>query len=422
MPMIKNSLKTLQEKYGNVEREHSNSLAKFMKRRRMDQNRTLEDVSRGICSPSYLSKIENCQVEVDAYYFQSLFEKLDLTYENVKLDRQTSFFSKVIKFYLLERYDLLEDRLKRMVNATSYCDTELELIVLLNNIINKNYDEAEKLISKLEDIRNSLTKEELYLLSFLVTLYLYNTNQCILAAEQIEVLQKYPSENVFYNLAVCDLGADIYFVLGKESMYYKCYYALKQFANQELINTRMLIHNIQILAMQAKNGYSDVLEELELQLLTTKNYHIEEEKVAYNTALVYYYLNDYAKVVDILNISKPSAKILSLEAMAINKINDFDKSVKFLSKIKAMDNYIVGDDVYRNYIEYIREKFEQYSYNKIQTFLKTVALPHIKENFVSWLYEDEIQEYLNLSFELGKYKEAIRFLIKMGELRFLKKY
>ena len=75
--MIKNSLKTLQEKYGNIERSNSNSLAKFMKRRRLELNRTLEDVSRGVCSPSYLSKIENCQVDVDPYYFQSLFEKLD---------------------------------------------------------------------------------------------------------------------------------------------------------------------------------------------------------------------------------------------------------------------------------------------------------------------------------------------------------
>ena len=99
--MIKNSLKTLQEKYGNVERETSNNLAKFMKRRRIEQHRTLEDVSRGVCSPSYLSKIENCQVEVDEYYFQSLFEKLDLEYENIKTEREISFFSKVIIFMRL---------------------------------------------------------------------------------------------------------------------------------------------------------------------------------------------------------------------------------------------------------------------------------------------------------------------------------
>lgn len=419
--VIKNSLKTLQEKYGNIERDNSNDLAKFMKRRRLEQNRTLEDVSRGVCSPSYLSKIENCQVDVDPYYFQSLFEKLDLKYESVKGERQNCFFSKIVKYYLLERYDLLENKLKQMINGSSYCDTELELIVLLHNIIKKNYDEAEKLIVKLEDVRNTLTKEELYLLSFLITLYLYSTNQYVLAAEQIEILYKHPSENMYYNIAVSDLGIDIYFILGKESMFFKYYQKLKQYDNQELYNTRILIHNIQMLALQAKNGNINVVEDLDVQLLAARNHHIDEEKIIYYEALVYYYLKDYFKVLEIVSTVKPSAKTLALEAMILNKINDFDKSVKFLNKIKAIEIHFNREDVFGNYIEYIREKFEQYSYTKILTFLKNVVLPKVKENYVFWLYEEEKQEYLTLCFELGKYKEAIRFMIKMGDLCYLKK-
>ncbi len=419
--MIKNSLKTLQEKYGNTEHDNSNDLAKFMKRRRLEQNRTLEDVSRGICSPSYLSKIENCQVDVDSYYFQSLFEKLDLKYESVKKERQNDFFSKIVKYYLLERYDLLENKLKQMVNGSSYCDTELELIVLLHNIIKKNYDEAGKLITKLEDVRNTLTKEELYLLSFLITLYLYSTNQYVLAAEQIEILYKHPSENMYYNIAVSDLGIDIYFFLGKESMFFKYYQKLKQYNNQELYNTRILIHNIQVLVLQARNGNSDVIEDLEVQLLAARNHHLDEEKIVYNEALVYYYLNNYSKVIDLVNTIEPSVKILALEGMILNKINDFDKSVKFLNKLKSVEICFKSNDVFGNYIEYIREKFEQYSYTKILAFLKNVVLPNVKENYVFWLYEEEKQEYLMLCFELGKYKEAIRFMIKMGELGYLKK-
>ena len=96
--MIKNSLKTLQERYGNVEKENINNLAKFMKRRRLEKKMTLEEASRGICSPSYLSKIENGLADVDEYYFQSLFERLDIKYENIKMEREMDFFSKIVKY------------------------------------------------------------------------------------------------------------------------------------------------------------------------------------------------------------------------------------------------------------------------------------------------------------------------------------
>ncbi len=418
--MIKNSLKTLKEKFGNAERENSHALAKFMKRRRLEQNRTLEDVSGGICSPSYLSKIENCQVEVDNYYLQSLFEKLDLTYEDVKSDRQNVYFEKIMEYYLLERYDLLEEQIKQMVNGSSYCDTELELMVLLNNIVKKNYDESLKMIDKLETIRNTLTKEELYLLSLLITFYLSATNQYTEACEQLELLIKYPSDNVYYNVAVADLGTEIYFALGKESLFFKCYESLREFKKNEMINSRMIIHNIQVLCLRAKNGDASVLDELNVLKMIAGSYMIDEERFVYFTALTKYYLENYAEVLELINNVTPSTRILAVEAMTLNKINDFNKAIKFVGKMKGYTNYLKGEEVYRNYIEIIKAKFEQYSYNKMHSTLKNIVLPKTKNDYVFWIYEEEMREYLRVAFELGKYKESIRFLVKMGELRFLK--
>lgn len=418
--MIKNSLKTLQERYGNIERENSNNLAKFMKRTRIDQKRTLEDVSRGVCSPSYLSKIENCQVDVDEYYFQSLFEKLDLKYENLKVEREPSFFSKIIKYYLLERYDLLEENLKRMVNVNSYCDTELELIILLNNIIKENYDEAEILITKLEEVRKTLTKEELYLLSFLITLYLYSTNQYCLAVKQIEILIQHPSENEYYNMAVCDLGMDIYFILGKESLFYQLYQKLKQFNKHELYNNRILIHNMQNLVFQARNGKFNLLEELETIKMALSKTNVNEERIIMNEALIYYYLEDYRKVLEITESCKTNVQIMVVEASAINRLNDISKSIKFADKIKTID-FNLKSTVYSDFLEYMREKFEQYSYVKLLSYLKNVILPKSKENYVFWIYEQENLEYFTLCFELGKYKEVVRFLIKTEDFKKIKK-
>ena len=50
-----------------------------------------------------------------------------------------------------------------------------------------------------------------------------------------------------------------------------------------------------------------------------------------------------------------------------------------------------------------------------------MILPKSKENYVFWLYEQENLEYFTLCFELGKYKEVVRFLIKTEDLKKIKK-
>ncbi|MBQ8292424.1 MAG: helix-turn-helix transcriptional regulator [Bacilli bacterium] len=419
---MKNSLKALQEKYGNVEKENVLRLIRYMKRKRLEQGKTLENVSKGVCSPSYYSKIENGLVDVDDYYLKKLCENLNIEYDNVKCNRDDTFFSTVVEYYLLNRFDLLDDKLKRMVNAGVYCDTELELIILLTDILNKNFNEAFTLITKLEDIRNILSKEELYLLAFLSTLYLFKINQFKTAAEQIEILKNNPSDNMYFNIAVWDLGADIYFCLGKESTFFRYYQGLKQFDNQELYNNRILMHNLQCLVLYAKNGNVDVEDELDVQLLTIKNNDLDENKIVFYQGLIYYYLADYLRALDILNVAGPDYAILCLEAMVLSKINDFEKSGKYLRKIKKSAEHSDYEKLYVSYLEYMKGKFEQHSYLKMQGYLKSYVLPLGKKYGLFWLYEEEIREYLNLCFELGKYKEVVRFLIKNGDLDFLKKH
>ena len=221
-------------------------------------------------------------------------------------------------------------------------------------------------------------------------------------------------------MAVCDLGMDIYFVLGKESLFYQLYQKLKQFNKQELYNNRILIHNMQNLVFQARNGNFNLLEELETIKMALSKTDINEEYIILNEALIYYYLEDYRKVLEITESCKTNVQIMVVEASAINRLNDISKSIKFADKIKSVD-FNVKNTVYSEFLEYMREKFEQYSYVKLLSYLKNVILPKSKENYVFWLYEQENLEYFTLCFELGKYKEVVRFLIKTEDLKKIKK-
>ena len=109
-------------------------------------------------------------------------------------------------------------------------------------------------------------------------------------------------------------------------------------------------------------------------------------------------------------------KLLSVEAMAINKMKDFGKCIDFVDKLKVANIYYPSA-IYTNFIEYMRQNFEQYSYTKSLAYLKSVVIPLSKSDYAFWILEEEKQEFLSLCYELGKYKEAIRFLIKTGDFK-----
>ena len=80
-------------------------LAMLLKNKRIEQGRKLEDIASGICSTSYLSRIENNQVKLQDPYLRMLFEKLDINYDDLKKERQTNIFIELVKYQLLEQYD-----------------------------------------------------------------------------------------------------------------------------------------------------------------------------------------------------------------------------------------------------------------------------------------------------------------------------
>ena len=82
---LKDKLNLIREKYGTNTDSKTESYARLLKRRRMEQKKTLEEVASGVCSTSYLCRIENAQVEVDDQFFEHLFEKLEIAPDGDKL-------------------------------------------------------------------------------------------------------------------------------------------------------------------------------------------------------------------------------------------------------------------------------------------------------------------------------------------------
>ncbi len=410
------STKTLKEKYDNEVRESKNNLAKLLKRRRIESNHTLEEVSSGICSPSYLSKIENCQVDVDEYYFQSLFAKLQLVYEDIKIERTTPIFPLLLKFYLLGRFNDLDEKIKSVASGNLYCDTELELALLFRNIVLDNLDEAKLLLEKLERVRNTLTKEELSLLVFINTLYLYKTNQTIAAVEQIRTLVKLDYEDELLKTAVLDLSVDIYYALGEETLFAKCLGKLEKSHYIELIMKRKIMHRLQGLTFYDIKYVENIHDELsEINDLIDFTNPADAEAYCYYVGIIYNNLNDYNEALKVINKVSCSDRLLALEAVTLIRKNDFNEMVDFLTKIKA-NPVKAYNALYGEVIEYVREKIEQYSYNRTFSYLKTILLPRLAEEYHFFYDSFAVAEFAQTSYSLGKYKETVRFLTKINQI------
>lgn len=110
-------------------------LAMLLKNKRIEQGRKLEDIASGICSTSYLSRIENNQVKLQDPYLRMLFEKLDINYDDLKKERQTNIFIELVKYQLLEQYDKYASKIESIIKSKCYLGIERDLILLYDNVL-----------------------------------------------------------------------------------------------------------------------------------------------------------------------------------------------------------------------------------------------------------------------------------------------
>lgn len=120
-----------------------------IKRRRLQSNETLENISEDICSTSYLCKIERSSINPNKQYLYEICKKLEIPKN--QLD------------YLMDLGNLLRDSLKCLLendsininkivlNGIGFENYRYQLIILIKHLINKDYD-------KLNELRNDLYK------------------------------------------------------------------------------------------------------------------------------------------------------------------------------------------------------------------------------------------------------------------------
>lgn len=406
---MKKNNKPLPEKNNEQLTNENKKMAKFLKRRRLELGLTLEHVSDGICSTSYLSKIENCQVDVDDIYYNLLFEKLDLKYQNVIESRKDPIYTKILKAYLENDKPYIEKLTNDLVVDKTYCETEVEILVIFYNLISDNYKEAKEGLDKINSIRNTLLEEELQIFEYLNAVYYFKTYDYETTWDYLTVLKKQKYESEILDNAVNDLMLDLSFFTND----LKCFYLLlrQQTENSysKLLKRVRIKHELQELVLKPSNDkdaeFAIYAEFLEGKFQDLYDYYYVLSMVERR---LYFDAYEYTKYRDY------DQDFLALKAIAVNRIDDLNISYEFLMKLR--ETTLIENTSSFVFVEYFRIKLEKYSYMQLYTSLKNIIFSKEVANQNHYLYNELFKELLMIAYELGKYKEIIKLL----KSRFLK--
>lgn len=388
-----------------------NEISLFLRRRRIELGIKLDELSDGICSTSYLSRIENNQVDVDSSYYEALFEKMNIDYEVLKENRSRNLYHEILECYINDDVKSIESILNHSIKSKCYIDTEIDLFLLFYNILTSNYEEARKILIKLDSIKKGLSNYELLFFMFSFALYTYRTNQNKKAYQQMLLLNEIDYEDSVIESCIYDLGIEIMLSVGMDVIAWDYYHQLESIASYPLFRERMILNNIKLLSCYSEidgNNVIDTVIEYSKSIDLSKNYN--RENYYYYLGLIYYLNNEYEEIINLYKDNILSARCsIILASVCFNNQNKIEVS-EILSNINDY-KYNKYETYFLEYIKFINLYTDSNSDFVLLNYIKNILF-HKSNFYFDFIEEMKIKKYIPLLLSCGKYKEATREFIK----------
>lgn len=393
--------------------------AATLKNERIRSNLTLNDITEGICSKSYLSKIENNLLSPDPYVMRLLFERVNIDYDKLLLYDRVIDLSECINYYLYQQYDKIE-----MVYDTLDSDFFIardSLIKLLFYLTKHNFKAFAREISYLDDVKNSLNDYELLMLMFCTIEFYILNYQFNNANKYLDIIKRMVFEDrdlllLFYQqrlIAACNTHNYVYIYKYYEllrNQYHLAYPVKQQFY-------------VKLLFLEAFSDNYDTLKELEnMEYDFIPDEYLDE--YYYTKCLVLLKNSAYHEVIDIImkkNLYKP--QFLALYAYCLKVLKTLDRQIDELSTYE--DNFFIwyhsmnfdeNDAIHVNFIKlmlmYIKNGKEYEIFDYLKNYL-IINLPLYQHRFYSIYYANS---YFALLGRHSRYKDAFNFFKQNANL------
>ena len=396
-------------KTGN-ELNNSKKYGVLLKRKRIENNYTLEEVSQGICAPSYLSRIENNLVDVEEKYYISLFKKFDIDFEKLKEEKEHEIYNELLKCYLLENENEAIDLISNALKTGYYMDIEVELMVLYDNIIHGLFAEALNQILDFNDKIHLLIDSELNFYIFLTALYAYRTSQAIYAYRQIIFLCECNFTNAIYQYATYDLALDIFDFIGANEQFLKYYYLLNNDKYHTLYPKSALKHQAQKLVMESYLNKDE--EDLLLYEIMDGTSGKTREEIVWQILMMEYKKGNYIKCLEMIEKEDATPKLIALESLITLRVNDI-KYVYSLEERKKNVIFRTFDESYELMYLVCMQIKKYLDYKAAFDLFKKLLKLQNDQTYCSFLLDEQLIMFLEIALSSGKYKESVKIVMNV---------
>lgn len=388
---------------------NQNDLSQFLKRKRIELGIRLEDLSSGICSTSYLSRIENNVVDVGSSYYQALFEKMNINYDELKKERSRNLYHEILQAYFRQNYELIEEIVQHALACNNYVETEIELMVLFYNTVTLKFGEARDIILKLEDLYENFSNTEIIFYLYTCALYSYYINQNKKAYRQILVLTSIQHNDTILESSIYDLAIKVMYSVGQFTLCLKYYYHFEKIAMMPLFNTSLYLNKLLLKTIDADINYDETIESFtKLSEYIDLDNKFNKELYYYTLGKIYYINGRYSDVYESLINNILSARITSLLVGASFHLHDYEINSKIVSKLSKY-TYNKYERIYSDFSKYMLMIFDGESDYILFNYLRNILF--IETNFYDYFLHQQIEkEFIERAIGSSKYKEGLKYL------------
>lgn len=193
------------------------NVARVIKNRRVDANLTQSEIAKGICSISYISKIESGKCPPDNFYVREVMSKMGITLDEV-----------MVKEFTTELYDVVEgiyyDDIHKISLLVELTDSSDILSAKLVQLAGKTYleDDVSNLLTYINGYKADLGDYELKVFMYLLAWYESSHLRYEKALKYLKILIELEVVDSHLDFLIIKLTAECNLYIGNyiESQYY----------------------------------------------------------------------------------------------------------------------------------------------------------------------------------------------------------
>ena len=400
-------VRKLERKEHEDKMEKMELVAQMLKKQRKKYKLTLTKASAGICSVSYLSKIENNLLEnIEEKYILKLCDRMNLNYNDISsFDEVCSM--ETLAFSILNRaYDKIEDYYNSLNKEIS--NVKSDIVKGYYYLINDDYQKLNEIIGTIYEVSSTLSSSEYFMFIILVQEYYIRQYKMNKALESFKELCKIGCRFKPIEYLIIYQGLRIYFHTNDYMNFLKFYYKIVKTDDLLLPYELEIIAKIMKSSLEVLQGGDTDLDSLNLCTHTSNKQY--DEEIKYYQMLLLYNLKKYdqvKKLIDNYNISNEGFKVLyNLASFSSNTFKVKERRSAYESYHKIFDSFLAdyflatSSNISKKETLYILKEYrkyeDEYSHHLYDSFIFRVFC----DIYTSTTYYKEAMGYLKKNIKM----------------------